>query len=180
MNEVGQMAIYELTKDGIRQIEESKFAELGFSERGDLQRLLRQQVDVISPDTLVIAEEFGDWQDSRRRIDLLGLDKEANLVVVELKRTEDGGHMELQAIRYAAMVSTMTFETAIAEKGAVRVAKPVHCGAGRPESGSSRRLLQDGDRVIYVPSAVLCLLHVVSTSRTEAQPRGEGSPQDAC
>jgi hypothetical protein len=58
------MAIYELTKDGIRQIEESKFAELGFSERGDLQRLLRQQVDVISPDTLVIAEEFGDWQDS--------------------------------------------------------------------------------------------------------------------
>jgi hypothetical protein len=26
----------------------------------------------------------------------------------ELKRTEDGGHMELQALRYAAMVSTMT------------------------------------------------------------------------
>ncbi len=108
------MAIYELTKDCIREIEESKFAELGFSERGDLQRLLREQVDVISPDTLVIAEEFGDWQDSRRRIDLLGLDKEANLVVMELKRTEDGGHMELQAIRYAAMVSTMTFETAVA------------------------------------------------------------------
>jgi hypothetical protein len=41
---------------------------------------------------------------------LLGLDKDANLVVFELKRTEDGGHMDLQAIRYAAMVSTMTFE----------------------------------------------------------------------
>ncbi len=49
-------------------------------------------------------------EDSRRRIDLLGLDKEANLVIIELKRTEDGGHMELQAIRYAAMVSTLTFE----------------------------------------------------------------------
>jgi hypothetical protein len=78
-----------------------------------LQRLLRSNIDVISPDTLVISEEFGEWEDSRRRIDLLGLDRDANLVVIELKRTEDGGHMELQAIRYAAMVSTMTFEKVI-------------------------------------------------------------------
>jgi len=34
-------------------------------------------------------------------------------VVIELKRTEDGGHMELQAIRYAAMVSAMTFDGAV-------------------------------------------------------------------
>jgi hypothetical protein len=58
---------------------------------------------------MVITEEFGDWEDSKRRIDLLGLDRSGNLVVIELKRTEDGGHMELQTIRYAAMVSTMTF-----------------------------------------------------------------------
>ena len=35
------------------------------------------------------------------------------MVVIELKRTEDGGHMELQALRYAAMVSTMTFEQVV-------------------------------------------------------------------
>ena len=34
-------------------------------------------------------------------------------MVIELKRTEDGGHMELQAIRYAAMVSAMTFENVV-------------------------------------------------------------------
>ena len=28
-------------------------------------------------------------------------------------RTDDGGHMELQALRYAAMVSTMTFTQAV-------------------------------------------------------------------
>ena len=47
---------------------------------------------------MVIAEEFGDWGASRRQIDLLCIDKEANLVVIELSRTEDGGFMALQAI----------------------------------------------------------------------------------
>ncbi len=82
-------------------------------ERQDLQRLLRSQIETVSPNTLVIAEEFSQWEDSNRRIDLLGVDKDANLVVVELKRTEDGGHMELQSIRYAALVSAMTFERAV-------------------------------------------------------------------
>ena len=61
----------------------------------------------------MLAEEYGEWEDSRRRIGLLCIDKDANLVVVELKRTEDGGHMDLQAIRYAAMVSTMKFTRAV-------------------------------------------------------------------
>jgi uncharacterized protein DUF4268 len=107
------MAIYQITADSIERIEETTFQAAGLRERADLQRLLRTQIDVIAPDTMVLAEEFGEWEDSRRRIDLLALDKDANLVVVELKRTEDGGHMELQAVRYAAMVSTMTFEQAV-------------------------------------------------------------------
>ena len=68
---------------------------------------------MLDPDLLVISEEFGDWEESKRRIDLLAVDREANLVVIELKRTESGGHMELQALRYAAMVSTMTFDKAV-------------------------------------------------------------------
>jgi len=107
------MAIYEIQADAFRKVEETSFGREGIRERADLQRLLRANVEVISPDTLLIAEEFGDWEDSRRRIDLLGIDKGANLVVIELKRDEDGAHMELQAIRYAAMVSTMTFERAV-------------------------------------------------------------------
>ena len=33
--------------------------------------MLKKNIDVIAPDILVVAEEFGDWDDSRRRIDLL-------------------------------------------------------------------------------------------------------------
>lgn len=104
------MAIYRMSGNEIHALAETTFSEANISERGDLQRLLKHQIDIISPGTLVVSEEFSDWEDSRRRIDLLGIDGAANLVVIELKRTEDGGHMELQAIRYAAMVSTLSFE----------------------------------------------------------------------
>ena len=107
------MAIFEIASDNIRTIEETTFGAAGIRERADLQRLLRKQIEIISPDTLIVAEEFCEWEDAKRRIDLLGVDTGANLVVIELKRTEDGGHMELQAIRYAAMVSTMTFDKVV-------------------------------------------------------------------
>ncbi|MGI1670410.1 MAG: hypothetical protein K6L74_08815 [Neptuniibacter sp.] len=103
------MPIYKVADDQIIPIEPTTFSKQGLRERQDLQAMLKKRIATISPDTLVVAEEFGEWEDSRRRIDLLGIDKSANLVVIELKRTEDGGHMELQAIRYASMISTLTF-----------------------------------------------------------------------
>jgi len=107
------MAIYEISSDKFRKIEGTSFSSAGFRERQDLQRLLRSQIEIVAPDTLVISEEFSEWEDSNRRIDLLGVDKNAKLVIIGLKRTEDGGHMELQSIRYAAMISAMTFARAV-------------------------------------------------------------------
>jgi len=107
------MALYEITQNSIVPIPATTFAAQGIRERSALQRLLRENITVIAPDTYVLAEEYGEWEDTKRRIDLLCLDKHANIVVVELKRTEDGGHMELQAIRYAAMVSKLTFAQSV-------------------------------------------------------------------
>ena len=107
------MALYEINSENLTKIAQTTFEQVGLRERTGLQRLLKKQVEIILPDTLIIAEEFGEWEESKRRIDLLGLDKDANLVVIELKRTEDGGHMELQAIRYSAMVSRMTFDKVV-------------------------------------------------------------------
>ena len=107
------MSIFEMTPDSLKALARTDFASQGLRERSDLQRLIRDQIEVLDSDLLVISEEFGDWEESKRRIDLLAVDREANLVVIELKRTESGGHMELQALRYAAMVSTMTFDKAV-------------------------------------------------------------------
>lgn len=109
------MALYEMTGDhALTPIPLSTFTSLGKLERQHPQRALRAHIEAITPGcrTMVLAEEFGDWVGANRRIDLLCLDDQARLVVVELKR-EEGGQMDLQALRYAAMVSTMRFDQAV-------------------------------------------------------------------
>ena len=50
---------------------------------------------------------------SRRRIDLLGIDEQANLVVFELKVDYSGRYAELQALRYSALISKLDFDHAV-------------------------------------------------------------------
>lgn len=106
--------LYDMTNGTLQKVSPTTFKHEQILERTHLQAAVRDQIDVLGADLLVVAEEFGDFEDTHRRIDLLCIDKSARLVVVELKRTDDGGHMELQAIRYAAMVSVMTFDELVA------------------------------------------------------------------
>jgi Domain of unknown function (DUF4268) len=108
------MPLYRVASDKLEPIKATSFATENLKERNDLQRLLRADISVLGDDLMMISEEFGHWDESSRRIDLLCLDRQARLVVVEIKRTDDGGHMELQAIRYAAMVSGMTLDQTLA------------------------------------------------------------------
>lgn len=126
------MSLYRVTPDKLESVSRTTFAAESLLERKDLQRLLRRDITPIGDDLMFIAEEYGKWEDSNRRIDLLCLSKGAGLVVVEIKRTEDGGHMELQAIRYAAMVSSMTMDQVIQEYAITR--------GGDPESARSEVL----------------------------------------
>jgi hypothetical protein len=107
------MPLFELSTSAITGLQRVDFAGLGLLERGDLQRLLRDHINVIAPNTLVISEEFSSWDRSDRRIDLLGVDRQGRLSVIELKRTTDDSFADLQALRYAAMISRMTFDEAV-------------------------------------------------------------------
>lgn len=107
------MSLYLINDDSLVEVKKTTFAEESILERSHLQAMLKKNIGIIVPDAMVLAEEYRNWEDSKRRIDLLCLDKEARLVVVELKRSEDGGHMDLQAIRYASMISKMTFSEAV-------------------------------------------------------------------
>ena len=108
------MAIYKIEGNNKKlvKVDTTSLGEEDVWER-ELQRMLRDQPEVLEDGLLIISEEFRNWQDSNRRIDLLGLDAEGRLVVIELKRGYTGEHMDLQALRYSAMVANMTYEQAV-------------------------------------------------------------------
>lgn len=106
------MAIYTLQTSSLKEIQKTEFKVEEILEK-ELQDAIEKRIEVIAPNCLVISKEFSEWEDSQRRIDLLAIDKKANLVVIEFKRTKTGAYMELQSLRYAAMVSTLTFERAV-------------------------------------------------------------------
>jgi hypothetical protein len=107
------MALFEVSENQLREVSSISLVAERVRERQQLQQWLVETPMALGEDLFIVAEEFGDWEDSRRRIDLLALDREGNLVVIELKRTDDGGHMDLQAIRYAAMISSMRFDDVV-------------------------------------------------------------------
>jgi hypothetical protein len=129
--------LFDMTDGSLSAVPVTTFIAEGVLERAHLQKALREHISVLGAELLVVAEEFGDFQDARRRIDLLCVDHEARLVVVELKRTDDGGHMELQALRYAAMVSTMTFEQ-------LADTYQAHLGAKAPDQSQDARAVLAG------------------------------------
>lgn len=84
------------------------FGELGVLERFDLEEWVEKSPDILGEELLVIAKEF--TLPSGIRLDLLAIDKQANLVIIELKRGESGRDAEWQATKYASYCSNFLAE----------------------------------------------------------------------
>lgn len=110
------MPLYTFDHSSLNEVPKGTFEKQGVLERKHLQVAIRDHPAVLGEDLLILAEEFAQWEDTDRRIDLLAVDRSGSLVVIELKRDEKAGHAELQAIRYAAMVAPMTFQDAISAR----------------------------------------------------------------
>jgi len=104
------MSLYRIDDDELNPVADTTFQAEGLHERRDLQQLIINRPSALGSDLFIVKDEFENWSDSARRIDLLAIDEDGTLTVVELKRHENPGPMELQALRYAAMVANITFE----------------------------------------------------------------------
>lgn len=90
------------------KVQAGTFTKFSIWERAHIQEWVRQAPEVLGEDLLIVSMEFDRFKQSADRLDLLALDRRGNLVVVELKRDGLASYADLQALRYAAMVSTMT------------------------------------------------------------------------
>ncbi len=89
---------------------EESFSALNLWERQHIEEWIRKAPDILGEDLLVVNVQFDHFNGSQDRLDILAVDRQGNLVVVELKRDPYAGYAELQAVRYAAMVSAMTVD----------------------------------------------------------------------
>lgn len=62
------MGLYRISSDKLETVPETSFIDEKILERRDLQRLLRTEIACLGDDLMVLAEEFGDWEESSRRI----------------------------------------------------------------------------------------------------------------
>ena len=94
--------------DKANKITKSSFTELDIWERQHIEEWVRTNPEMLGEDLLIVSTEFDRFWNSNDRLDVLALDRLGNLVVIELKRGFAAGYADLQAIRYAAMVSPIT------------------------------------------------------------------------
>lgn len=92
------------------KVQAGTFTEFSIWERKHIQEWIRQTPEVLGEELLVVSMEFDRFKQSADRLDLLALDRRGSLVIVELKRDGLASYADLQALRYAAMVSSMTIE----------------------------------------------------------------------
>lgn len=76
------------------------FSELGLKERFDIQEWIEKTPEILGEEFLIIGKEV--ILPSGKRLDLLAIDKQASLVIIELKRDDSGEAVEWQAIKYAS------------------------------------------------------------------------------
>ena len=99
--------IYDKQNKSLMPCKETEFKSHGLLERHDLAKWVEQNPTILGEELLIISSEYDRFDKTNERLDLLSLDKDGNLVVIELKRDDSGKTVDLQAIKYAAYCSTL-------------------------------------------------------------------------
>ncbi|WP_353236893.1 hypothetical protein [Limnohabitans sp.] len=90
-----------------KNVPKMSIKQAGYTEN-EVRDLVASDIGKFFPDLKTVATEFSRWEDSSRRVDILAIDRKRNLHVIEFKRDNDAAHAELQALRYAAMLSVLS------------------------------------------------------------------------
>jgi len=98
----------DIQKKSITELNQAKFSDLDLRERFDIQEWIEKTPSILGEVFLIIAKEYE--LPSRSRLDLLAIDKQANLVVIELKRDDSGSNVDWQSIKYTSYCSNFTHE----------------------------------------------------------------------
>jgi hypothetical protein len=86
----------------------TQFSTLKLKERYDIEEWIEKTPEILGEELLIISKEL--TLPSGIRLDLLAIDKKANLVIIELKKDDSGTDVEWQAIKYTSYCSNFLQE----------------------------------------------------------------------
>ena len=107
------MSVLEIKNKQVAPLSKDDLNNFFIQEQESVRGILRDSISVISPNLLVIAEKFSNTKIGKSQIDLLCMDRSANLVVVEFLVSESGKSANLSSIRNSALISKMTFDEVV-------------------------------------------------------------------
>jgi hypothetical protein len=107
------MAMYRVNINDktLTKLSPTNFTTQNLLERYDIQEWIENTPDILGEDFLIIGKELSLFSGSR--LDLLAIDKNARLVIIELKRDDSGKEVDWQAIKYASYCSSFLVDEII-------------------------------------------------------------------
>jgi hypothetical protein len=91
----------------LEAVQETTFFENDLKERQHIEEWIRKNPEVLQEDLLIIGHEYDKFE-VNERLDLLALDKEGNLVIIEVKRDVTGSNVDFQALKYASYCARLS------------------------------------------------------------------------
>ena len=90
----------------LTKLKKARFTDLGLKERYDIEEWIEKTPEILGEELLIISKQL--ILPSGKQLDLLAIDKNAKLVVIELKRDDSGSNVDWQAIKYTSYCSNFT------------------------------------------------------------------------
>jgi len=97
----------DLKNKSAKKLTPIRFKDLELKEKFDIEVWVRKNPEILGENLMIISEQT--LLPSGRQPDLLALDKNGNLVIIELKKDDSGKDVYWQAITYAANFSEFTY-----------------------------------------------------------------------
>lgn len=89
------------------EIPETNFAINEIKERQHIEEWIRKNPEILGEDLLIIGHEYDKFE-VNERLDLLALDRDGNVVVIEVKRDTSGSNVDFQALKYASYCARLS------------------------------------------------------------------------
>ena len=95
----------DIAKKTLVRLTPTKYSSLKLKESYDIEEWIEKNPEILGEELLIINRQY--CPATGLKLDLLAVDKDANLVIIELKRDDTGTDVEWQSIKYTSYCSIL-------------------------------------------------------------------------